>query len=65
MKSRLVVIVLLGAFVCLGRLLAQSTIEKAGKKVETGAKKTGEATGKGAKKVGKVTARESKCNAPR
>ena len=33
--------------------MAQSTIEKTGKKVETGAKQTGEATAKGAKKVGK------------
>ena len=60
MKRGLVVIILLGAFVCSGRAMAQSTIEKTGKKVESGAKKTGDATVKGTKKVGKVTADKSK-----
>ena len=43
MKRRLVVTILLGAFVCSGRAMAQSTIEKTGKKVESGAKQTGDA----------------------
>ena len=56
MQRRLAVIVLLVACVCLGTVMAQSTIEKAGKKVETGAKQTGGATVKGAKKVGEGAA---------
>src|SRR5262245_31809736 len=62
MKRSLVVgsLILLGTFVGSGRLVAQSTIEKTGKKVESGAKQTGDATVKGAKKVGNVTADKNK-----
>jgi len=60
MKNRFVVMMLLFALVLSARVMAQSTIEKTGKKVESGAKQTGDATVKGTKKVGKVTADKSK-----
>ena len=63
MKRRFLGSVWLVLLLSSGSLMAQSTIEKTGKKVETGAKKTGEATAEGAKKVAKgdQRSREGNC----